>query len=221
VATTPRKRRLTPLDCLFLVLGLCLVGYALVYISSWYGHTHGTAPPPNPRHVVTVSSPTPDEKPVPRDAAYDVAADQPKRLRIPTIDLDGFIERVSRDRQGAIGTPSNVHYAGWFTGSARPGDPGLSLIDGHVSGRYGSALFARLGDLRTGDTVTVQFGDDSLRDFQIVDKRTLSTEQAGQFLLQKRDDIDRQLNLVTCGGRFDKHSRQYNQRVVVVAKRLE
>lgn len=220
MATTATKRRFTKFDFLLLVVGLCLVGYALFYLADWYSHTQGTAMPPDPKTVVTSSITKPDEKPVSKSAAYDVPADQPKRITIPSIGVDGFIQQVGESKQKEVGTPSNVNYAGWFVGSAKPGDKGLSIIDGHVSARYGSALFTKLGNLQKGDEVTVQFGDDSLRKFEVIERRELPKVQAGQFLLQKRRDIDSQLNLITCGGLFDKGSQQYNNRVVVVTKRI-
>ncbi len=220
MAARPGKRRFTKLDFVFLLIGLCLVGYALLYLSDWYSHTQGTAKTPDPHTVITTSNVKPDEKPVPKNALSDVPADQPKKILISSIGVDGFIQKVGESNNKEIGTPSNVNYAGWFVGSAKPGDKGLSIIVGHVSARYGSALFAKLGSLQQGDEVTVQFGDDSVRKFKVVDKEELPKAQAADFLLAQRDDIASQLNLITCEGVFDTSSHQYNNRLIIVTKRI-
>jgi sortase (surface protein transpeptidase) len=202
-----------------LLVGLGLIIYALLHFFDWYTHTQGTAVAPNPSHVVTVSTDKPDEKPVPSGATYNVPADQPKKILIPSIGAEGFIQQVGEDQHKEISTPSNTNYAGWFVGSVKPGDKGLSIIDGHVSSRYGRALFAKVKNLQQGETVTIQFGDDSLRHFEVVERRELPKNEIMPYLLKKHDDIDSQLNLITCGGTFDKSSQQYANRVVVVTKR--
>lgn len=208
------------IDLLLLILGSLGIAYGLFFIWDWYSHTQGAAQPPANK-VVVVSSPTPDEKPVSSDTSYEVEPDQPRRIVIPAINLNGFIQRVSEDQNKEISTPSNINYAGWFVGSVKPGDSGLSIIDGHVSGRYSTALFANLGSLKKGDVVKVEFGDDSLRQFEVVEKRELPRDETAPYLFKKHNNIDRQLNLITCGGAFDKKSNQYNNRVVIVTKRTD
>lgn len=180
----------------------------------------GAAQPPDPRQVVTVSSANPDEKPVPSGSMPVYPPDQPKKIIIDTIGVDGFIQKVGEDQHGKIGAPENINYAGWFVGSVRPGDAGLSIIDGHVSGRYSSALFAGLNRLQESDVVTVQFGDDSRQRFEVIEKRELPEAETASYLLKKHAGIERQLNLVTCGGPFDKKLDQYKNRVVAVTKHI-
>ena len=219
-ARNKSRRRLSKTELLLLLIAVIFLGYAFLHLQDWYSHTQGTATPPDNSRTVTDSPVKPDEKPVPPGITYNVPADQPKILRIVSIGLEGLIQKVGENRQHEIGTPTNVNYAGWFTGSAKPGETGLSIIDGHVSGRYSTALFAKLAKLQKGAFVTIQFGDNSLRSFEVIDKRELPKNQASQFLLQKRADVNAQLNLITCGGAFDKNSHQYNNRVVVVTRRV-
>lgn len=221
--TAPKKpKRLSWLfHFILLVLGLGLIGYSAFRIWDWYAHTHGTSRPPNPHKIITVSTTTPDEKPVAQGAVYDVSADQPRQITIPSIATEGFIQPVGNDQHNQVGVPTNIHFAGWYVNSVKPGEPGLSIIDGHVSSRYGTALFIKLNSLRQNDAVQVQFGDGSLRHFQVVEKRELPEQDTARFLLTKRDDIDRQLNLVTCGGSFNRKSDQYNNRIIIVTKRVD
>ncbi len=158
---------------------------------------------------------------MPHEAAYSVPADQPRKISIDSIATEGFIQRVGKDQHNKVGVPSNVHYAGWFTDSVKPGNQGLSVIDGHVSSRYGSALFAKLGSLRKDDVIKVEFGDYSIQRFKVVESRELPEASAADFLLSKSNDIDKQLNIITCGGKFNKKLSQYNNRIVVVTERVE
>ncbi len=208
-------------DLLLLVVGLCFAAYALFSLWNWQVATKGVAEPPDPHQVVAVSSANPDEKPVPSDATPVYPPDQPKKILIDAIGVDGFIQKVSQDQYGKIGAPENINFAGWFVNSVRPGDAGLSIIDGHVSGRYSPALFAGLNRLQKNDVVTVQFGDDSRQRFEVVEKRELPEAETASYLLKKHTGIERQLNLVTCGGPFDKKLDQYKNRVVVVTKHIE
>lgn len=208
------------LNGVFLIIAFLCLGFAVVRAQDWYSHTQGTALPPIVGRTVSSSTPTPDEKPVPTDADYPVSADQPRKITIGSLGTKGFIQGVGKDQKGDIAVPSNVSYAGWYVSSVKPGDKGLSIIDGHVSSRYGSAIFAKLADLQKNETLQVEFGDGSQRTFRVVEKRELPETETADFLFQKKDDINSQLNLITCGGSFNKRSRAYSNRVVVVTERI-
>ncbi|HEY5442554.1 MAG TPA: class F sortase, partial [Candidatus Saccharimonadales bacterium] len=64
---------------------------------------------------------------------YAVAPDLPRYLRIPKLGVNARVLQVGVNSSGALGTPSNVFDTAWYTGSAKPGQPGATLIDGHVS----------------------------------------------------------------------------------------
>lgn len=217
MATKPKRALLA----LLVLVALGLLAYAGMIALDWYKYTHGVAPAPVPGQTITTSDATPDERSVDPAATYNVPADQPRSITIDKINLSGFIQRVGVDKNNNIGVPTSVGYAGWFVRSAKPGDAGLSVIDGHVSGRYAAALFKRLPELRVGDSFAVEFGDRSIRNFAVVATSTLPASEAGQFVLEKRGDIDRQLNLITCEGVFNKHTQQYDKRLIIVAKRID
>jgi sortase (surface protein transpeptidase) len=138
-----------------LLLGLGLLGFSASYLWDWYSHTSGTAPPPTINKTITHSTDRPDERSVSQSSEYNVPADQPKKIIIPSIAAEGFIQPVGKDQYNNVGVPTNIHFAGWYVDSVKPGNPGLSVIDGHVSSLYGSALFAKLKNLRDNDKVTV------------------------------------------------------------------
>ena len=86
--------------------------------------------------------------------------------------------------------------AGWYVDSVRPGESGVSLIDGHVSGRYSEALFTGLEKIKAGDLIRVQFGDKSWKEFKVVDKQLIVAKEAGVVMLKQVEDINKQLTLI-------------------------
>jgi sortase (surface protein transpeptidase) len=73
--------------------------------------------------------------------------------------------------------------------------------------------------LKPGDMYQIEYGDKSTRNFKVIDIKTLPEKDAAVYLFAKRDDIDRQLNLITCGGTFDRASQTFDHRVIVVSQR--
>jgi len=45
--------------------------------------------------------------------------------------------------------------------------------------------------------------------------------EAAENMLVAKQNIDRQLNLITCGGNFDSDTREYSERVIVTSKLIE
>lgn len=199
-------------------IGLVLMSYAATWLCGWYITTQGSAPPPNPSNVVYVSSVTPDEKPVDTSAPYKVPSHEPKRISIDSTGITGFVQKVGKDEDNVIVAPSNIHMAGWYTGSVLPGESGLSIIDGHVSGRYGPGIFHTLKNVTPGDIISVEFGDRSMKMFKVVRKKQLPKNEAGEYLMEKDPGIKKQLNLITCAGPFSRVENEYDSRLVVVSK---
>ena len=201
---------------LALVIGLLLFSVGINAIYKWYKVQHGGIP--TGHTVATTSTDAPSEQPVPDD--YSVPADKPLSIELPTIKAKGFIQQVGVDKNNQMVVPSNVHMGGWYTGSVLPGEEGLSIIDGHVNGLYAKGIFANLGKLKSGDAFTVTFGDKSVKNFKVKALKTVSTEEANTVLYERDSSAAKQLNLITCGGKYNKISKTYDARVIVVAEGL-
>lgn len=216
IATAKRRRLLTVAVC----VALAMIAVGLVQLVVILSHTVGSAQPPDAQQTVTVDANSPSEKKI-SDEAYIVPADQPRMIHLPSLSASGPIQKVGITKANAIAVPSNVNFAGWYTKSVKPGYPGLSVIDGHVSGKYNPGIFKQLPKLTKGSTFQVEYGDGSRRDFRVIETRKLPTKDAATYLLDKRSDIDRQLNLITCDGVYDQKSKQYDQRFVVVSEAID
>jgi LPXTG-site transpeptidase (sortase) family protein len=210
-----------------LAAGILAVLYSILSFKPHIEATVGPPPVPNATVTLTESTETPSEvKPeAPSEAnkeVYAVPAGEPRRIIIDEVGVNGYIQKVGLDKTNTITVPDNIHYVGWYVNGIRPGDAGVSLIAGHVTGRYtNSAVFSRLVDAKKGTRLKVEFGDYSTKTFEVVDAVTLSEAETSNFMLKKDPSITAQLNLITCVGTFNRTTGKYPNRLVVVSKLVE
>lgn len=172
--------------------------------------------------VIALSTDFPEEK-LPQQVGYEWRGreNDPKNIIIPSLGIDALIQNVGVDQNQQIAVPNNIHIAGWFVDSVRPGEKGLSIIDGHVNGQTSDeGVFKNIPQLQEGDTVDIVFGDDSVVSFQVRTSRSVSLAEAGDALFSQIPDISRQLNLITCAGNYDTQSRTYDTRHIVTLEAI-
>lgn len=146
---------------------------------------------------------------------------EPKYIDLPSIGARGYIQKVGITEKQEIGAPSNIHFAGWFSGSSVPGMPGLSIIDGHLDGRSQPGIFFDLIRLQPGDRFSVELGDSSIKTYAVLDISSVHISAALNVLFSQRPDVPSQLNLITCGGAFNDSSGEYEERIIVTAKLVQ
>lgn len=170
--------------------------------------------------VITFSTDKPDEK-KPDKATYKWNGDQgdPKYLTMPTIKTEGFIQKVGVDQNKAVAVPNNIHIAGWFTTTetVRFAEKGLSIIDGHVDGLTEVGIFDKLANVKKDDKFEVELGSGKKLIYKVMDIVTVPTKEATTVLFNQDPKVKSQLNLITCGGTFDKKVGQYDKRIIVTA----
>lgn len=157
------------------------------------------------------------EEPIAATYKWPGKPDEPKYISLPTISTEGFVENVGLAKNQEIQVPSNIHTVGWFNQSAKPGQPGISVIDGHVDGTTKPGIFRRLSELKPGDQFTVRLGDESTKTYRVLNIETVDTAAALSVLFSQAPDVTSQLNLITCSGTFNKQSKTYDKRVIVSA----
>lgn len=204
---------------LLLIASLVLIGYGAY--GFWQKHQATNQPPAKVDEVVTHSTDKPDETPVKTCDDFKTAANNPKKIVIPSVGVDGCIQRVGIDQNKAIAVPTNVNVAGWYVNSPVPGEKGVSIIDGHVQGRYSSAIFGKIKDLKAGETIKIILGDGTDRSFEVLSVKNYSVEETNKQQYAQLEGVERQLTLITCGGRYDSKSESYDKRVIVRAKYIE
>lgn len=217
-----KRKTLTRIALVALVLiSLGLIAFGAYGLWNYYKATHNSEPQIS-ADPVTFSTDKPDETALDEVCnQYKVAGNRPRYIEISSISISGCIEPVGIDQNNAIAVPTNINLAGWYTNSVLPGQPGVSIIDGHVMGRYKTAIFTGLDKIKPGDTIIIELGDGTKLKFKTESVDSYRLDSAINELLEPTDGIDKQLNLITCGGRYDSASHSYEERVIVRASLID
>jgi len=165
---------------------------------------------------LTTSVEVPSETPITGD--YSVPNGQPLSIEIAARGIKGNLQKVGIDQHKAVAAPNNVNLAGWFSDSALPGRKGLSIIDGHVSGVSRHGVFYNLNKVAAGDKVVITYGDKTTRTYTAFATRAVATNEAQNYLFDQDPRVTEQLNIITCGGRYNSATKGYEKRVIVSAK---
>lgn len=198
---------------------LCIAG--VMAWQYWAATTTGDVVPPS--KTVTTSTETPSERTPPaieNADNYTVAANAPRALKIASLAIASFIQPVGTDQYGQIAVPSNVHFAGWYVDSSPPGTKGVTVIDGHVGGRYGGAVFSKLPEIKVGDTVLLQKGDLSWLTYQ-VERNVSVTPDDNAALFTHSTNSENELHLITCTGVYIPAKKSYDQRSLIIARQID
>ncbi|MFA6554310.1 MAG: class F sortase [Candidatus Paceibacterota bacterium] len=143
----------------------------------------------------------------------------PTRIKIPTIGVDTLIESVGLTSKGAVAVPKGPVNAGWFNLGPRPGEKGNAVIVGHYGWKDGvSAVFDNLDKLRGGDRVYVEDENGVVVTF-VVRKSRVYGENEDVPEAFGLGDGKVHLNLITCGGVWNKAEKSYSTRLVVFMDR--
>lgn len=169
----------------------------------------------SPEDIVIHSVEKPSEEVV---STYEVAPDMPRSINLASIKNSGYIQIVGIDQDGNIAVPSNVLMAGWYKNSVKPGEEGLSIITGHRDGVMKKGIFRYLDKLKKGDSIQIEYGDRTIRYFEVEEIHVVSIEGAFDIMYYKKEDISRQLNLISCIGTYNKDTQTYDKRIIVVAR---
>ena len=147
-------------------------------------------------------------------------ATAPARLFIPTLSIDATIEPVGVTKAGAIGAPSNFTNVAWYEYSPLPGHNGTAVIDGHLNNGLGlPGVFAHLSQLQPGDTIYVINASGERVRFQVSEKERLPSDTKDTSDIFKPTS-GASLVLITCSGDWDAATKQYSDRMLVFAVRV-
>jgi sortase (surface protein transpeptidase) len=152
---------------------------------------------------------------------YTVAPDLPRYLKIPKLGVDARVLQVGVNASGALGTPTNIYDTAWYTSSAKPGQPGATLIDGHVSSWTSHGVFYGIKTLEPGDNIQIERGDGTIFNYQVVETQIYPAGNVNmQAAMTPITPGVPGLNLITCTGNVIKGTNSFSERVVVFAKQV-
>jgi Sortase domain len=113
-------------------------------------------------------------------------------------------------------TRTGVREAGWYDFGPAPGQLGPAVIAGHVDSYQSAGVFFRLGALRPGDQINVTRADGTVAIFRVDAVDEYSKDSFPNQQVYGSVDYAA-LHVITCGGRFDDHTRHYLSNIVIYA----
>lgn len=174
----------------------------------------GSAPQAVPPPAATSSV----REPAPAAGRTATTSTHPATLEIPAIGVQtGQIIDLGLTSAGELEVPKDALTTGWFTGSPAPGDVGPAVLAAHVDYNHVPGTFNRLKDLHPGDQAVVRRADGSTVTFTIYrvaryPKSAFPTDEV------YGDTAGPELRLITCGGTFDRATRNYEDNVVAYGR---
>lgn len=151
--------------------------------------------------------------------AYTVPSDQPRYIRIPSINVNARVMSVGVNSRGNIDTPANLNDTAWYDGSAKPGQEGQVFVDGHTS--FSSAIYAAFNDLpklQQGDLITIERGDGQQINYHVTEVKTVDADKVDMGeALNPPEGAKRGLTLMTCTGTFNYRTQTADKRLIVYA----
>lgn len=148
------------------------------------------------------------------EARGPTPAGDPLRVRIPAIGVDAPLRRLGLNGDGTLEVPG-FEEAGWYSGGPRPGEPGPAVVAAHLDSTTGPAVFYRLGQVRPGDVVLVDYGDGTATFAVQRSDRFAKLQFPTETVYGPTDGPE--LRLVTCDGDFDRRTRSYKDNLIVWA----
>jgi sortase (surface protein transpeptidase) len=229
-----RKKSFFKRLALVLVAGILLLSTGYVGIDTWLTNSRlqaeATPPPANaPAEAVvkdveatsaTVATDV-DKTPPPVSAlaSYKVDPDLPRALYISSLNIAARVQQMGLTDSSSLQAPKNIYDAGWYTGSAKPGQSGAMVIDGHASetgSRYG--LFGYIERLKEGDIITIEKGDGTKLNYVVAHTEVDALSDVDMKSVRSTYGGAAQgLNIITCTGKWTDDKSTLDHRLIVFA----
>lgn len=149
--------------------------------------------------------------------AAAAVVERPVTVDVPAVDITAApLVPLGLDDEGALEVPADFDVAGWYAAGPEPGDPGPTVIVGHVDSTDGPAVFFRLSEVEPGDEVSVTGADGTMLRYVVRSVEWHPKDAFPTDAVYGPTPVST-LRLVTCGGEFDHRSRHYLDNVVVFA----
>ena len=141
----------------------------------------------------------------------------PKRLKIPSINVDVPLEYVGVTATGAMDIPKSTQDVGWFEFGKRPGEIGNAVLAGHFGLYAGKpSVFDNLHELKKDEKIIIEDENGAIITFVVRESKSFDpTADATEVF--SSDDEKSHLNLITCQGDWNKDDKSFSQRLVVFA----
>ncbi len=152
-------------------------------------------------------SPTPSPSLVPPTSP-------PARLVIAAAGIDAQVRAVGTDEQGRMAVLRSGAQVAWYQGGAVPGAPGNALFAAHNRWSRKDAVFARLGNLKPGDTATITDEDGETRAFVVASVSRYPYTAVPDEVMSLSGET--RVTLITCAGSFSSRLGTSQERYVAI-----
>lgn len=140
---------------------------------------------------------------------------RPTRLIIPKIKVNAIVKYVGVTAQGAMGVPKGPTEVAWFDLGPRPGEVGSAVISGHYGWKNNiPAIFDNLNKLQKGDELSIKDEKGVFTTFVVRESRIFKENQDASSVFGSSDGKSH-LNLITCGGIWNKERKSYSNRLII------
>lgn len=211
---------------------LCAVALLILTMSLFGGEDSPSqaSGPPNARHAPQAApasasasaskkvSPSEKASPAARPDGQPPSRSRPVRLLIPKIRVNAPFTPLAIGRNGQLEAPpaDDVNLVGWHAEGTAPGEPGTSIIAGHVDTTTSPAVFAGLSELKKGDLFHVVRADRTRLTFMVDGSETFEKDNFPDERVYG-DARRPEVRLITCAGDYDRAARDYTENLVVFA----
>lgn len=162
--------------------------------------------------------------------AIDTVEPDPRTIYLPRLEVGSTLIPLGLTDDGELEVPPvfTPEQAGWYAGKKpyvdgdewKPGETGPAVIVGHVDGLYPDGkkgkpgIFNRLGELQIGDEVLVDQADGTQLRFRVTEiEQVAKAEFPWDKVMNENGKAT--LQLITCGGPFDRSVGHYRDNVIV------
>ncbi|MER7818697.1 class F sortase [Streptomyces chengbuensis] len=142
----------------------------------------------------------------------------PTRIAIPAISVNAPFTVLTLNKAGQLNAPppNDKNLVGWYGKGSTPGEKGTSILAGHLDTMTGPAVFESLSALKPGNKIDITRQDRKVATFKVDSVETFS-KAAFPSARVYNDAPTAQLRLITCGGLYDKKTKDYKDNIVVFA----
>ena len=177
-----------------------------------------TQPPPPVSAQRSAVTPRGEIRPPPSPATPSLGRGVPISLSIAAIGVRApRLARVGRAPDGTLEVPSRFDQPGWYDLGPAPGQTGAAVIVGHVDSVSGPAVFWRLGQLRSGDQITIRREDGQTLTFTVYAVERYPKNDFPTARVYGGTQHRAELRVITCGGSFDHDTGHYLDNTVAFA----
>ncbi|VVJ21846.1 Uncharacterised protein [Amycolatopsis camponoti] len=142
----------------------------------------------------------------------------PTVLKLPEIGVTATVLPAGVDETGAFDAPRDVGAVGWYRyGPGLDANTGSLVIGGHVdSAESGPGAFFQLHRVRPGSSLQLIGDDGKTRTYVVTAREQIPKEDIDLRTYFDTEGSPR-VTLFTCGGTFDRKTRNYLDNIVVTA----